>query len=521
MNIPIQEWRLLSGLAFLALGACTAIEHGRELQEAQRRMDDATGHRPAWQVDMPVSELVVPAEGVLTQDAAIDLALTNNRALRADLEAIGQAKAELVQAGLLSNPMLTLMLRFPEAGGRPSLDFGLVKDFADLWLIPSRKRAAQSMLQQKLLTFTDGAVALVREVRTTYAALQYLGSAIEFQRENLEILKQAIDIAQMRLRSGGASQLDVNLLEARRLESQLALLQLENERQAARHSLLRWMGVSNARVDWRSTPISNEPISADLEEDALVNWGLERRLDIQAAGWEVDAALAEFQQQKLRLIQSLGIGVSGERFERRGNPGRNIAADTLRASIANGRLTAPEIEPRSARRAARRQEIDLVLGPSLEVPLPIFDQNQAQIAKAQFRARELHERYCELEQRTVEGIRTAQAARRIASQRMKLYQESLLPVQQSNLEVAEGAYQAGTQSVVTVLLAQEALVQTRLGQAAAARDLAISTANLERELGGRAPRADELVALEEKRSAARPPPPTADSDSNNETGGKP
>ena len=64
-------------------------------------------------------------------------------------------------------------------------------------------------------------------------------------------------------------------------------------------------------------------------------------------------------------------------------------------------------------------------------------------------------------------------------------------------------------------------MQTRLGQAAAARDLAISTANLERELGGRAPRADELVALEEKRSAARPPPPTADSDSNNETGGKP
>ncbi|HMQ14719.1 MAG TPA: TolC family protein [Phycisphaerae bacterium] len=422
---------------------------------------------------------------------AIDLALTNNRSLRADIEVIGQAKSELVQAGLLTNPMLTVMLRFPEAGGRASLDFGLVKDFADLWLIPARKRAALSTLQQRVLSFTDGAVGLIREVRTAYALLQYLDRAVELQVENLDILRQSIDVAQARLRSGGTTQLDVNLLEARRLQAELDLLQLRNERRTTQLNLLRLMGTSRASSEWRPTPLPNGPPKWDVGEEALIDWGLRRRLDIQAAGWEVDAAVAEFQQQELRLIQSFGVGVSGERMARRGIPGRNIAADTARASIANGQLTAPEIEPRSARRAERSQEIDFVLGPVIEVPLPIFDQNQAQIAKTQYRARELHERYCELEQRTVEKIRAAIATRQTAAKRREIYQSSLLPVQESNLQVAETAYQSGRESILTVLLAQQDLIQARLGLTAAIRDELTAMAGLERELGGRLPRDGE------------------------------
>lgn len=495
---------LAGSLCCLTLVSCTAIEHGRELQQAQQRMDDATGRRPSWAVDTPLGTLAVPLDGELTEDAAVDLALANNRALRADIEVIGQAKAELVQAGLLSNPMLTVMLRFPEAGGRASLDFGVVKDFADLWLIPSRKRAARSMLQQKLLSFTDNAVGLVREVSTTYITLQYLDRTIELQVENLDVLRQAIDVAQARLRSGSTTQLDVNLLEARRLQAELDLLQLRNERRTTQLGLLRLMGTSQASVEWRPTPLPLVQRDEIVSEEALIDWGLRRRLDIQAAGWEVDAALADFQQQKLRLIQSFGVGISGERPERRGIPGRNIGADTARASIANGRLTAPEIEPRSARRAERRQEIDFILGPVIEVPLPIFDQNQAQIAKTQYRARELHERYSELEQRTVEQIRGALVTLQTASKRLEIYQTSLLPVQESNLQVAETAYQSAQESILTVLLAQQDLIQARLGLAAAIRDELTAKANLKRELGGRLPRPEELAPRTQSTAAGAP-----------------
>ncbi|MDX2199477.1 MAG: TolC family protein [Phycisphaerae bacterium] len=487
-HIPI----LGCSLCCLAVVSCAAIEHGRELQQAQQQLGDAMGRHPSWAVDTPLRTLAVPPSGELDLDLVIDLALTNNRALRADIELIGQAKAELVQAGLLSNPLLTVLLRFPEAGGRASLDIGLFKDFADLWLIPLRKRAAQSILQQRLLSFTDNAVALVRELSTAYATLQYSESAIKLQAENLEVLGQAIDFAQARLRTGSTTQLDVNLLEARRLQAELELLQLRNDRRTTQLDILRLIGTPQSSVDWRPTPFPHEPRNESVNEDALIDWGLRRRLDIQAAGWEVDAALADFQQQRRRLIQSFGIGISGERFERRAIPDRNVAADAARASIENGRLTAPEIEPSSARRAERSQEIDLILGPVVQVPLPIFDQNQAQIAKAQYRARELGERYSDLEQRTVQQIRTAIVTLRTAVKRREIYQQSLLPVQESNLRVAETAYQSAQESILTVLLAQQELVQVRLGLAAAIRDELTARASLARELGGRMPRIEEL-----------------------------
>ncbi len=141
--------------------------------------------------------------------------------------------------------------------------------------------------------------------------------------------------------------------------------------------------------------------------------------------------------------------------------------------------------------------ISFVLGPSLDVPLPIFDQNQAQVAKAQSRARELQKRYEEIEQRATEAIRSAYTQRRLADDKVRLYRESLLPIQQANLTLSETTYQSGQASILDVLLTQESLIRTRLGYAAAQRDLATSAANLERQLAGPVP--DFLE---------RPPPPT-------------
>ena len=77
--------------------------------------------------------------------------------------------------------------------------------------------------------------------------------------------------------------------------------------------------------------------------------------------------------------------------------------------------------------------------------------------------------------------------RRLAEDRVKLFRDSLVPLQDANLELARTAYQSGRESILTVLLAQESLIRTKLDYAAAARDLAVSTANLERQLAGPIP----------------------------------
>lgn len=474
-------------LLAMALPGCAHIDHRAELQEASQRFEKLTGRNPAWQEPFEGGALAMDGSGVLTLEDSLQLGLRNNRSLRADLEVIGQAKAELVQAGLLPNPMLSVSIQFPEAGGLADLSFGLAQDLAAIWLIPTRVQSARALLQQRILSVADIALGLTTDIRTNYSTLQYQALAVRLQEQNLAILREAMEIAQARLRSGSTTQLDVNLIQSRYLETDLELLALRSEFAVTQRTLLRLLGFARATDDWRPTELSLDPprLALTLSEDRLVEVALLQRLDLQAADFEREAALADFEQQRLRVIQNLGIGVMGERFERRALPGRNLLADTARASIAAGQLTAPEIESAGQRRIERSQEIESIVGPSLEMSLPIFDQNQAQIAKAQFRARELQERYREVEQRIVETVRTALKQRRLAQDRVRVFRESLLPLQASNLDLSETAYRAGRESILTVLLAQESLIRTRLGHAAALRDLEISTANLERQLAGR------------------------------------
>lgn len=471
------------------LTSCATVDHGPELRQASDAMAKATGVNSKW-VDLGASKDFEPQpEGVLTLDSVVELALYNNRSLRGDLEALGQAKADLVQAGLLSNPVLSIITGLPEAGGRANVAFGLSKDIADLWLIPVRKRAAQAMVQQRVLSFADTAISLLNESRTMYYGLQYQVMAADLQEQNLRILQESMEIAQARLRAGDTTQLDVNLVRARYVEAQNQLLQLRTDAGMSRRTLLRLMGTSKASADW--TP---EPLVMDRKESALsvgegdlVETALSQRLDVRAANWELEAAVAEYDQQRRRVIPSLNLGLSVERPDRRAIPGRNVVADTARASVAAGRLTAPEIQSQAQRRQERRQEINMILGPSIEMPLPIFDQNQAQIAKAQFRAKELQQRYEEIEQRVAEGVRNAFLQRRLAEDRVKLFRDSLVPLQEANLSLARTAYQSGRESILTVLVAQESLIRTRLDYAAAVRDFEVSTANIERQLAGPVP----------------------------------
>jgi len=493
----MRNWFAIGSTAWpCLLSSCATVDHKPELAAASKAMARATGLETHWDELPETRELTVDESGRVPVATVIALALSNNRSLRADLEVIGQVKADLVQSSLLNNPVLALTTGFPEGGGRANIAFGLSKDFADLWLIPVRKRAAQAMVQQRVLSFTNTAISLLNETRATYFALQYQVMAGELQEQNLGVLQESMEIAQARLRAGDTTQLDVNLVRARRLAAQNELLQLRTDANVSRHTLLRLMGTSRASADWAPEPLVLDQPRPELSliETDLVEIALMQRLDAQSARWELEAAVADFEQQRRRVIPSFMVGLSGERFERRAAPGRDVLADTARASVAAGELTAPEIQSRAERRQERSQEIDMILGPSFEIPLPIFDQNQAQIAKAQFRSRELQRRYEEIEQRVAEGVRNALAQRRLAEDRVKLFHESLVPLLVTNLSFARTAYQSGRESILTVLVAQESLIRTRLDFAAAVRDLEVSTANLERQLGGPIPESERVVA---------------------------
>jgi outer membrane protein TolC len=211
------------------------------------------------------------------------------------------------------------------------------------------------------------------------------------------------------------------------------------------------------------------------------------RIDGQLARSQVDAAEQELRLEVLKVFPNVEVGATLERPDNRALPGRKILADTARASVRNGQPTAPDIQTRAERALERRQIIDSLLGPSITFTLPIWDQNQAQIAKACFRAVQARKKFEDLLDQVYEEVQQTSQTARSDRQLLKFYNEQLLPQLQANVEASRQIYLAGQQSVLVLLDAQRSLVSRRKDYVNVLRDYALAMADLERAVGGRLP----------------------------------
>ena len=141
------------------------------------------GGRVAWNQQTAEDQEVREAmQRLLQQDLTVDeaaqIALLNNRNLQATFEEIGIAQADLVEAGLLKNPVFSAEFRFP---GK-ALEIDLIQDVLDLFILPLRKRVAESQFQAAKLRVTDAVLELWNETRSAYYTLQAAEQMLELRR---------------------------------------------------------------------------------------------------------------------------------------------------------------------------------------------------------------------------------------------------------------------------------------------------------------------------------------------------
>jgi outer membrane protein TolC len=220
---------------------------------------------------------------------------------------------------------------------------------------------------------------------------------------------------------------------------------------------------------------------------------LTQRLDARAAEYQVKAAEAQIRQEWLKIFPSFTAGYDLERLEGRALPGRKVLADTARESVAAGSLTAPTIQSRGERARDKRQEIDVMQGPEFSATLPLWDQNQAQIAKARYQAEQRYKEYEGLLDEIASQVSQAGISLGSAHEIVRFYRAEALPQATQNLDSARRLYQAGEQGIIVVIEAQESLVTRRRAYVRALGDYAGALTELERAIGGRLP-AGAIVA---------------------------
>ena len=489
--------RLLVPTAFFAalVMGCATHTPQAKVNEARALAEARLGQRPAWDVGWDESPPEWTTQTVLTVDEAVALALRNNRMLRADLEMIGQADADLLQASLMQNPMVSLMVMFPDGGGRSMLRGNGVpiQPLQDLWLIPARKEVAAAELRQAVLRVADRAIETAAQVRTVYAKLRYAQRAIDLIRDNMQLADQAVRVVEARQAAGQATQVALNLARIREMNLRSELVLMAAEYRDMQRELLLLTGFAAAADGWRVTPVHElqDPLAPPEDEPALVALGLEQRLDLKAAEWSVQAAERRIALEQRAGWPDVSLGLTFERSPAPSAPrGPTLGslAGNAAAQTAADRVWGVPAMPKSPMVAPwqpKMRELKWTVGPMLDVEVPLFDQNQAQVAKARHEYNQKLAAYEGRQQETTRDIRAAVNRQRAAYDQVQLYRATILPEVTRNLELAQQAFVAGQEDLTVYLLVEEDVIMTRQKTLGFLRDYYLSAVELERAVGGR------------------------------------
>ena len=135
------------------LTGCATFDQRAGFSEVSTVVEARSGKRVVWhlgteldaQVDQEVRALL---HDTLTVDGAIQVALLHNRNLQALYADLGVAQADLVQAGLLKNPVFDGLVHAPLAGGPLKVEFHVAMDFLDIFYLPLGNGWQQPNLQR-------------------------------------------------------------------------------------------------------------------------------------------------------------------------------------------------------------------------------------------------------------------------------------------------------------------------------------------------------------------------------------
>ena len=151
----------------------------------------------------------------LTEDEAVAIALWNNPELQAELTSLGLARADLIQAGQLSNPSLTLIFPFSTR----ILESVANWPFEALWQRPKRVAAAKLELERVGETLVSRSLDLVRDTRLAYADYAVAQRRASLTAEAVRERGEIATIINARFRAGDISELETS---AARLDARLA-----------------------------------------------------------------------------------------------------------------------------------------------------------------------------------------------------------------------------------------------------------------------------------------------------------
>lgn len=383
----------------------------------------------------------------LTAQEATWVALVHNQKLQAQFEALGISYSDFVQASLPRNPTFSLDWRLPKDGN--NIESDLLFPLSDLWQLPLRRRVACKALQVAKYDLID-ALLQVREA----ASLQTHRLALARKHERLhthlfEAQKRLCNLTEYRHANGVDDLLTLSMVRAGVGQRAIDLAEARQRVQMAEQELLYTLGMGDCYTEIAVSPVQKSaPPLPDAEK--LVFLALQNNPALQADYYRVEQAKEAVRLERARTFRQIDLGVA---YETEGSVGG--------------------------------------FGPGLFVEIPLFDQNQAQISRAQHEwcqaARALRNHQLKI----VKEIRELHTAYETAREAIELMGEQLFPALDTGSKWAEQYGKTG-QVAQIVAVDQEIITLTNyIGYLDLVDQVHSSAIQIERRIGCSPPFLDE------------------------------
>ena len=439
----------------LLTGGCASQPADEGFADVQKLAGERTLHAIRWNQHSPADgavadELRQVLQKPLDVEEAVQVALLNNHSLQATFEDVGVAQADLVQAGLLTNPKFFASVRFPNQGpGSPDAEFSLATDFLELFSIPLRKQIAADRLAVAQRRVSDAVLELEHQVRLAFYTYQARRQELTVQKTMLDAQATSLELARRQNQAGNMNDLDLASEEATYSTAKLEVARTEAQVRGDREELNRLLGLwGQESAIWQAAEKLPEMPPAEPAMEHLESAAIRQRLDLDASRREAQA-----------IAQSLGLA---EQF----------------------RLTGIELGISVDRRDPTEHYVT-VAGPQLSVELPIFDQKQAQVARLQAEYRQSLNRLTALAIDIRSQVRAARDRVQAARATAAFYRDVLIPQRRQVTHMSQLHYNVMLLGADRWLMARQAEAAAYREYIEAVRDYWIARADLERAVGGR------------------------------------
>ncbi len=374
----------------------------------------------------------------LTIDEAVGIALWNNADFQVALSGLGLARADLIEAGLIRNPIFSLLLPW----GPKQLEFTATMAIDQIWQRPKRIADATLNAQAGGEQLIASGLRLVADVRLAFFEALVAERRLSLAADQAAIAAQAAQLVEGQLRAGDVSEFEARLARADAIRIETARLARVTGRDLSLVRLRALIGLDPQTPAFRMT----EPNPAAFESCSAVEHPLQSafaaRPDLRAAELQVEAAGARAGLEKGRIV-------------------------SLTASLdANARGTE-----------------GFEMGPGLGIEVPVFSQNQGRRARVAAELEQASRRYVAVRAVVSAEVATALVglteARNVA---VLLSDDAAVSVTRAR-EQADRLYAAGEISLLTLLQTRQRLIDLEAARVDATFGVDRAVVRLEQAVG--------------------------------------